>query len=279
MCIDHSDQQLDPKPRIIGGKRTGQYEPCQDRILREDIIYRHLGQHPRRLQYFGLEQVSPGVHSIRLELAPHGCLRQYIQDSMHNMPSLPIRFQMAVDVAEGLEHVHHRGVYSADLSARNAFLFEGFRIKLGGFGGSILRDPPDRFRLDQCYEGRYTLPPKGREYDEVDILKREIFALGCILYEIMAWKVPFGEVDSEEAEQRYDRGCFPSLVNNPLREVIWDCWAEVFQSADQVLSQLRNIARVALPRPYSVVLLFTAKSFCLGCIQYLVVSAGPGKPD
>ncbi len=125
MHIDDSSTELDKKPKIIGygstsivtvddkttlkgcevwwrGKRTGKYESCEDRINREDTMYRHLGQHPRILRYLGLEEASQGVHSIRLELAALGCLGQYIQNSPDDIPSLQIRLQMALDVAEGV---------------------------------------------------------------------------------------------------------------------------------------------------------------------------------
>ncbi len=70
-------------------------------------------------------------------------------------------------------------------------------------------------------------------------MKRELFALGCVIYEITAWQVPFGEVDSEEAERLYERGCFPPLDRNLLGNVIRNCWNEVFNDADEVVSQLK----------------------------------------
>jgi serine/threonine protein kinase len=186
------------------GKITGKCaEPCEERILGEDAIYTHLGEHPQILRNFGLEEVRPGVHSLRLELASLGCLRQYLCSGQHNKPSVQTRLRMTLDLAAGLQYMHSKGIAHADISTRNLFLFEsnnGLRIKIGDLGGSIFLDRDD-FKLDQCYEGRYTLPPRGREYDCVDIIKREIFALGCAIYEITAWEIPFSQVDSDEAEQ------------------------------------------------------------------------------
>lgn len=45
-------------------------ESSEDRLAREVTIYQHLGSHPLVLESFGLEEIRPGVHSLRLEMAP-----------------------------------------------------------------------------------------------------------------------------------------------------------------------------------------------------------------
>jgi len=110
--------------------------PCEERLVREDFVYKHLGKHPRILTCFGLEEVNPGVHSLRLEMAPFGSIRAYMQ--LNSPPPIRQRLQMALDVATGLSYVHSRGVMSCDLSCANIFVFDGLRVKLGDFGGALL---------------------------------------------------------------------------------------------------------------------------------------------
>ncbi|KAM0438784.1 hypothetical protein ACHAPT_001543 [Fusarium lateritium] len=222
------------------GRLSGKCEPCEERILREDVIYKHLGEHPRILESFGLEQIRSGVHSLRLEMATMGCLREHLLDHLHDMPSTQVRLRVALDAADGVQYMHSRGILHNGLSARNMFLFDGFRVKIGDLGGAIFRDK-DVFEKDQACEGRYTLPLRGREYDDVDIMTRELFALGCAVYEITAWQVPFRDVDSLEAERRYGRDEFPTLDGNPARGVIWDCWYEKVDTADEVVHQLKRL--------------------------------------
>jgi hypothetical protein len=41
-------------------------------LAREASVYKHLGEHPHILRCYGLEEVHPGVNSLRLEYAPLG---------------------------------------------------------------------------------------------------------------------------------------------------------------------------------------------------------------
>lgn len=125
----------------VDGRRRSYYpEGCEEDLTREYAIYKHLGEHDRILRCFGLEEIRcPGVHALRLELAPLGTARQLIQ----KFPGEPLpeqtRLQMCRDVVDGLVYIHSRGVWHSDLSCRNLMLFDGYRIKIGDFGGSIIR--------------------------------------------------------------------------------------------------------------------------------------------
>jgi serine/threonine protein kinase len=94
------------------------------------------------LRCFGLEQVHPGIHSLRLELAPLGSVRQYIAGRATARVPPECRLRMARDVARGLAFVHSRGVAHSDLSCRNLFLFRDFTVKIGDFGGAIFTGVP-----------------------------------------------------------------------------------------------------------------------------------------
>src|SRR4051812_4347060 len=45
-------------------------------LAREAFIYKHLGNHPHILYCYGLEEVHPGINSLRLEYAPLGDVRK-----------------------------------------------------------------------------------------------------------------------------------------------------------------------------------------------------------
>ncbi|KAI3324576.1 hypothetical protein HD806DRAFT_534039 [Xylariaceae sp. AK1471] len=122
---------------------------CEERLAREATIYKHFGKHPQILTCFGLEE-------------------------------------MALDIATGLSYVHLRGAMSCDLSCTNLFLFDELRVKLGDFSGALL-DGFD-FEWDQTHESRYHLPSRGREYNDVPLMKRELFGLGSAIYEIVGLK-------------------------------------------------------------------------------------------
>lgn len=225
-------------------------ESSEDRLAREDTVYQHLGSHPLILQSFGLEKVRPGVHSLCLEMAPLGCVRLHTQSTLSPVnlpfpklqnPPLKARLQMALDAARALSYVHSRGVLTCDFSCRNIFLFPGFRVKIGDFGGALLQG--HNFKNDQSYEGRYQLPLRGRDFDDLDMMKQELFALGVAIYEITTWRRPFDNLgeDSCEVDIKYAREEFPLLESdNPVRDVIDGCWMEKFDTADQVVYNLEH---------------------------------------
>lgn len=56
-------------------------ESNEDRLEREDTTYQHLGSQPLVLESFGLEEIRPGIYSLRLEMAPLGCIRLRTQST------------------------------------------------------------------------------------------------------------------------------------------------------------------------------------------------------
>lgn len=73
-------------------------------------------------------------------------------------------------------------------------------------------------------------------------MKRELFALGSCLYEIMAWTRPFQGLRDSEVTKRYEGGEFPSLdsISVTVAQAIWNCWHEAYDCADQVVESLKE---------------------------------------
>ncbi|KAL2015638.1 hypothetical protein VTK56DRAFT_5078 [Thermocarpiscus australiensis] len=209
-------------------------------LAREAAIYEHMGENPYILRCYGLEEVHPGNHSLRLEYAPLGDVRKYIRE--HKSTPLPeaVRLQMALDTALGLSHVHRRGVQHCDISCRNLFLFDGYRVKIGDFGGSLI-EGHDKLKQGICEEAAYELPTRGRDFWDRPGRKRELFALGSAIYEIMAWNSPFEGLADDEIEARYAAEEFPTLEGISARNVIRKCWDEKYENADEVAEALQAL--------------------------------------
>lgn len=222
----------------VNGKRQSYKScPCEESVCWEELVYEHLGRHPRILSCYGLVEVCHAVHSLHLELAPLGNVRQYIEDHPKPLPE-HTRLQMALDVAVGLGYVHSRKVQHADLSCRNLFLFDGFRTKLGDFGDSAIEGR--EFTPTVCEEIRCELPCRAREFHRRPIRKRELFALGSVIYEIMAWVRPYPGLQDKEVEALYAKEEFPSTDGIVVGHTIMNCWKEVYDTADQVVESLER---------------------------------------
>jgi serine/threonine protein kinase len=214
-------------------------EPCKKSQAREDIVYKRLGSHPHIPHYYGRVEVAAGVYSLRLELAQRGNLRDLIVNTRQCAPPLDTRLRMALQTSSTLAYIHSKSVFHCDISCRNIFVFPDWCVKIGDFGGSKI---DDREPLDVAEEIRYELPVRGRSWEGRPFIKRELFALGSAIYEIMAWKMPYDTLQDDEVERNYAEEKFPDVEGLLVGSVIWDCWNERFKSAEDVGFALKAFA-------------------------------------
>jgi serine/threonine protein kinase/tetratricopeptide (TPR) repeat protein len=120
---------------------------------------------------------------------------------------------LIAEMGAGLSYAHDRGFVHCDLKPSNIFVTQAFRAKILDFG--IAR----ALRGDRSTEGssthlgltpRYASPEMLRAWraerlqDHHPDRRDDIFALGCIVYELLTGTHPFGNDigDAEEAAQR-----------------------------------------------------------------------------
>jgi serine/threonine protein kinase len=202
-------------------------------IVREDAVYKRLGSHPLILNYDGKVLVHENVYSLKIERAL-GCLRTFVLDCP--APSKETRLAMAVQVAAAIAYVHSKNVIHADFSTRNVFVFDNWQLKLGDFGGSRIDDQ----EAIGAEEILYQLPRFGRAWRELDETKRELFALGCGIYEIMTWKTLYAELPTKQAIAKYNKGEFPDTRDLLAGDIICKCWHEKYNTAVDVEKDLRK---------------------------------------
>ena len=143
---------------------------------------------------------------------------------------------MAVQIACDMVHVDSRNVFHCDFSCRNIFVFKDWLLKLSDFRGSKIDDR----ELLAAEESRYQLPLRGRGWEALDYTKKDIFALGCGIYEIIAWKAPFPEMTEEQIEEKYANEEFPDTEGLLVGDIIRACWNEKFEAAADVEIAVRE---------------------------------------
>ncbi|KAK0612587.1 hypothetical protein B0T17DRAFT_410568 [Bombardia bombarda] len=79
------------------------------------------------------------------------------------------------------------------------------------------------FRLEEVHT--------GRSFEARPRIKRELFALGSGLYEIVAWARLFPGSNEDDIQERLSDEVFPSLEDLPIRNVIHGCWNELYDNA------------------------------------------------
>ncbi|MGA5872400.1 protein kinase domain-containing protein [Streptomyces cinereoruber] len=118
-----------------------------------------------------------------------------LADLIDEEPQLPVSWAAAIgaQIASGLAAAHTAGVVHRDLKPANVMLTGDGTVKVLDFGMGSIVDDPDQARLTSTGVGvgtaRYMAPEQFRA-ERVSGLA-DLYALGCILYELLIGQPPF----------------------------------------------------------------------------------------
>jgi serine/threonine protein kinase len=203
-------------------------------IIREDTVYKRLGSHPLILNYNGMVLVYENIYSLKIKRAL-GCLRKFVLNCP--APRKETRLAMAVQAVASISYIYSKNVIHADFSTRNLFVFDNWQLKLGDFGGSRI---DDQAALG-TEEALYQLPRYRRTWRELDETKQELFALGCGIYKIIAWKTLYTELPTmQQAVAKHNKGEFPDTQDLLARDIICKYWHKKYNIAADIEKDLRK---------------------------------------
>jgi serine/threonine protein kinase len=205
-----------------------------ERLRRFDQEARAVGalNHPNVVAVFdvGAHESAPFVVS---ELLRGDTLRARLADG-----PLPLRkaVEYAVQIARGLAAAHARNIVHRDLKPENLFLTQDGQLKILDFGLAKL------VRRDQGSEGAVAdsliataMTEMGRVMGTVGYMapeqvrgesadhRADIFALGCVIFEMITGKQPFhrdSAVESMAAIVRDDLPAFPAEVTSRMPALV-----------------------------------------------------------
>lgn len=196
-------------------------------INREKLIYRALPKNPNILDCLAI--TDRGLHFPYHRL---GNLRDYFQ---HKEITNHIRDQWIKNAIDAITLIHSHGVIHADISPRNFLVAEDLSIKLCDFAGSVI----DELEPLVEEEDRYRISPWSPR-----TFKTDLFALGCLIYEISTGVRPYNEIDDlEEVARLYTAQIFPKLDGLRYRDMIYKCWTSQYASVDILRSDYKRYMR------------------------------------
>ncbi|KAK3241385.1 hypothetical protein CYMTET_48845 [Cymbomonas tetramitiformis] len=93
-----------------------------------------------------------------------------------------------------LHHIHKHRIMHRDLKPENIFITKADVVKVGDFGLSKVLSADKKKSRTYCGTPNYLSPEvvEGRPYD----MKNDMWALGCVLYEMMTLKRAFDDVSA-----------------------------------------------------------------------------------
>ena len=162
-------------------------ESLQRRFEREVSILKKL-QHPHIVRYYGGGKFGT-QRFYAMELVTGGS----VEDLLKQKKKLPWEeaLDITMQVAKALEHAHEAGVIHRDLKPANLLLTKDGTVKLTDFG--IARDTTATAltaagKTVGTYA--YMAPEQIRGKPPVD-KKTDLYALGCVLFEMISGETPF----------------------------------------------------------------------------------------
>ncbi|KAG2457945.1 NEK8 kinase, partial [Polypterus senegalus] len=184
LCRRRTDQKLVilkeiPVEQMTRDERQAAQNECQ--VLK-------LLNHPNIIEYYE-NFLEDKALMIAMEYAPGGTLAEYIQKRCNSLLDEDLILHFFAQILLALHHVHNKLILHRDLKTQNILLDKHQMIvKIGDFGISkILVSKSKAYTVvgTPCY-----ISPElceGKPYNQ----KSDIWALGCVLYELASLKRAF----------------------------------------------------------------------------------------
>jgi len=254
--------------------------------------------HPNIAQVYGLEESAAGP-AIAMEYIAGATLRDRLRRGLTRDAAM----RLAQQIAMALDAAHEKGIVHRDLKPGNIMVTPEGTAKVLDFGlaktQTVLADAPDhQTTLAATVEGAVVgtpayMSPEQARGQPVD-RRTDIWAFGCILYELLAGRAPFAgstfsDLSAAILERDPDWSALPADTPAHLRRLIRRCLQkdrrERLRDIGDALFELSGPAggpdEVAPPPPgaargLSGRIALAAAALAVGAIgTWLVLGAGP----
>ena len=209
----------------------------------EEEMYKIIGSHPRILKSLGKD---PLTRDILLSFLRNGDLLSHL--SAH--PGIPVatRLTWAIEIAQGVAHLHARDVIWADPHLQNILLTDDYHAVLCDFGRSIYKASL-YYNFTKVPPPIYTCP---LGYGFRTPRRTDVFGLGVILFVLLAERFPFHKdmfpslqeqvaIMQKHEEIFSARGVFdklPPFLDSYFGDIVNKCFTIEYQSADTLVMEL-----------------------------------------
>ena len=161
--------------------------------FKEAQVLRSL-KHPNIVRYVDSFGRTRKFHIV-MEFVDGGDLAQLIQRQKRRRKYLPESRVAHVfwQICRGVNHCHKNRILHRDIKSGNIFLMKDGGVKVGDFGIARVLDSTTALARTKIGTPYYLSPEICQEkpYNQ----KSDVWALGCLLYEMLALEVPFKAKD------------------------------------------------------------------------------------
>jgi serine/threonine protein kinase len=177
--------------------------------------------HPHVIGIVDVGETAAGLFYIAMDLAEGRSLAELLEDGP---PPPAVALGIFAQLADGLTHAHERGLVHRDLKPDNVMVThrEGGVLvaRVIDFGLALVSegDAATRLTTEGMVVGTpYYMAPEQTTGDELDH-RTDLFALGIILFELLAGRLPFDGTPQEIARQNL-AAAMPSIASRADRPI------------------------------------------------------------
>jgi serine/threonine-protein kinase len=123
---------------------------------------------------------------------------------LHEQGKLPWRqaIQFALQVCAALDYAHERGVIHRDLKPGNLLLTRAGKVKLADFGLALVHAESRLTSAGKTMGSLHYMAPEQIQGKPALSNRTDLYALGCVLFELLTGRTPFvGEAMAEVLQQ------------------------------------------------------------------------------
>jgi len=212
--------------------------------------------HPNICVIHAIDQVEDETFIV-MEYVEGRTLRKWMEESQGKTEGfrklgLQEKVGIAIQIAEGLEKAHEKGIIHRDVKAENIMVTPDGRVKVMDFGLAKLRGVSKLTQTGSTVGTMAYMSPEQVEGLETDH-RTDIFSFGVVLYELLSGKLPFQA--EHQAAVMYEilnvdpvplteitKGIDPEL-NRIVAKCLEKNREERFQSFQEVVVDLRRYRR------------------------------------
>ena len=215
-------------------------------------------EHPHWLPVFG-GGIEGDLAWLAMEWLPSGSLADLLAVRGRLGESEALHF--AAQIASALSAARAAGLQHRDLNITNCLLADAQTVKVGGFAEALFYQRAGE-EVGTIW-GRLSCAPPERIFGEPEDARSEIYALGAILFQVLAGTLPYeGETVPELFLERLEGpplrlGEFVRAIQKSTADVVermlavereqrFETWDEV---ADHIANALESVSRSHSPAP------------------------------
>ena len=180
--------------------------------------------------------------------------------------------RLAIQICEGLQAAHNKGIVHRDIKPSNILIDKDGRARILDFGLARIRGMETLTRTGTTMGTLYYMSPEQVQAKETD-LRSDIFSFGVVLYEMITGKRPFGG-DSDAAILHaitYDEveplARFKSGVTDKLQQIVNKALQKEqslrYQTAADMLADFKQVTATDFPKQKSKAIVTIAAGIIL----------------